>query len=223
MNSLKRGVYVKHKVNAGEVLERKDVFFAMPFLDDQLASGKWRESLIADQNYLPNAPVNRAVGKSPQSRDEKIQKILSQVRGMLHEARIEVNPSSSVELSHHYGLDHFREFGAIIIDVINREYCKKLVIQLPRQKHPYHFHKKKEETFQVLYGEMEVEKEGNPTHLKAGDLFLVERDKWHKFSTHSGVIFEEISTTHHNDDSIYEDEAISELPRSSRKTRIKDF
>ena len=47
-----------------------------------------------------------------------------------------------------------REFGAVIVTCINREYAKKLVIQLPRQKHPYHFHKQKEETFQLLDGDM---------------------------------------------------------------------
>ena len=111
----------------------------------------------------------------------------------------------------------------MIVNVINREYCKKLVIQMPRQKHPYHFHRKKEETFQVLHGEVEVEKEGNPTRLRSGDLFLVERGKWHKFSTLDGVIFEEISTTHDNGDSIYEDEAISAMPRFARKTLISDL
>jgi sialic acid synthase SpsE/mannose-6-phosphate isomerase-like protein (cupin superfamily) len=223
LNSLKRGVYANQKIRKGDKIRRENVFFAMPLLENQLACEKWESSIIAGDDYLAGKPIKSAVISEPVSEETRIQQILSQARGMLHEARIKLNPTSSIELSHHYGLEHFREFGAIIISVINREYCKKLVIQLPRQKHPYHFHEKKEETFQVLFGEVEVEKEGNPNHLQTGDLFLVERGKWHKFSTLEGVIFEEISTTHHNDDSIYEDEAISAMPRSSRKTLIAGF
>ena len=109
----------------------------------------------------------------------------------------------------------------VIIDVINREYCKKLIIQLPRQKHPYHFHKKKEETFQILHGDLEIQKNGDPTYLKEGDIFLVEPGAWHKFSTLDGVIFEEISTTHYNNDSFYQDEYIHNLPREKRKSVVE--
>ena len=56
------------------------------------------------------------------------------------------------ELSHHFGIDRFEEEGATIISVVNREYCKKLIVLLPGQDHPMHSHQKKEETFHVLYG-----------------------------------------------------------------------
>jgi len=59
-----------------------------------------------------------------------------QVKGMLNKARIFISEDSSVEVSHHYGIERFREFGCIIIDCINWAYCKKLVVQLPRQKPP---------------------------------------------------------------------------------------
>ena len=44
-------------------------------------------------------------------------------------------------------------------------------------------------------------------------MFLVEPGNWHKFSTLDGVIFEEVSTTHYNDDSFYQDEYIANLPK----------
>ena len=74
---------------------------------------------------------------------------------MLSKASIMLNSEFGVEFSHHYGAEHFREVGALIIDCINREYCKKLILVLPGQKHPSHFHKRKEETFQVLTGVFE--------------------------------------------------------------------
>jgi N-acetylneuraminate synthase len=144
-----------------------------------------------------------------------------EVRAMLNKARIFIGEQSSIELSHHFGLERFREFGAVLITCINREYCKKLIILLPRQKHPYHFHKRKEETFQLLYGDMEIEKDGRRTTLEPGDTYLVKAGEWHKFHTLDGAIFEELSTTHYNDDSFYEDERIARLPREMRKTNIE--
>ena len=104
-----------------------------------------------------------------------------QTNGLLRQAGIKISENWEYEISHHYGQRDL-EFG-YLIDIINREYCKKLIVQLPRQKHPYHFHKKKEETFHVLYGDLEIEKNGNPILLKTGDTFLVKPNDWHKFST----------------------------------------
>ena len=133
------------------------------------------------------------------------------------------NSDAEIEISHHYGLRRFREFGAVIITCINRSYAKKLVIQLPRQKHPYHFHKRKEETFQLLHGDMEIVKDGYSTQMSPGDTFIVEPDEWHKFHTLEGAIVEEVSTTHYNDDSFYQDPKISELSRNERKTKVDQW
>lgn len=223
LRSLMRGVYAKNAIAQGELLSREKVFFAVPLQDGQLTSGDWVDCYVADQNYAANEPVQDAAANSPLSKDESIYRIMLEVRGMLNKARVPIGEESSIELSHHYGLERFREFGAVIINCINREYCKKLIIQLPRQKHPYHFHKIKEETFQLLYGDMEVEKEGRRMTLKPGDTVLVEPEEWHKFHTLHGAIFEEISTTHHNNDSYYEDERIARLPRDTRKTYIDNW
>ena len=115
------------------------------------------------------------------------------------------------------------EYGAVIITCINRQYAKKLVIQLPRQKHPYHFHKQKEETFQLLDGDLEIVKDGARTSMRIGDTFLVAPGEWHKFHTLDGCVFEEISTTHHNNDSFYEDPEIARLDRSHRKTKVDNW
>jgi mannose-6-phosphate isomerase-like protein (cupin superfamily) len=155
-----------------------------------------------------------------QSTPEDITEILHEVDMMLKEANIVVGKESTLELSHHFGLERFREYGAMIIDCINRQYCKKLIIQLPGQRHPYHFHKKKEETFQLLYGDLEIKKEGKWTKLAPGDTMLVKRRECHKFRTVHGAIIEEISTTHYNNDSFYTNKQIARLPRHMRKTPL---
>jgi mannose-6-phosphate isomerase-like protein (cupin superfamily) len=59
--------------------------------------------------------------------------------------------------------------GVVLINVINRAYAKKVLVQLPGQVHPLHFHKLKEETFLVLWGELITELDGRERVLKPGD------------------------------------------------------
>ena len=61
-----------------------------------------------------------------------------------------------LEVSHHYGIEQFYEFGTCMITLINKDYCKRNTIyQFPGQTNPEHFHKIKE-TFVVLDGSLEV-------------------------------------------------------------------
>ena len=223
LRSLMRGVFAMDEIRKGDKLNRDRVYFAMPLHDGQLISGEWFDGVEADRDYAPNEPVNETVSNFILPPEEIIYRIMLQVKGMLHKARIRIGEDSSIEFSHHYGLERFREFGAIIVNCINRKYCKKLIIQLPRQKHPYHFHNKKEETFQLLYGDMEVELEGQRIKPQVGDTILVKPGEWHKFHTLDGAIFEEVSTTHFDNDSFYEDDRIARLPRETRKTVISNW
>lgn len=224
LRSLMRGVYARKKIEKGKKITRDKVFFAMPLQEGQLSSGDWvGEGMVADVDYAANQPLNLEVANSSLPDREIIYRIMLQVKGMLNQARIHIGRESSIEISHHYGLVRFREFGAVIIDCINRQYCKKLVIMLPRQKHPYHYHEKKEETFQLLCGDLEVELGGRRIKAEPGDTILVKPGEWHKFHTLDGAIFEEVSTTHYNNDSFYEDERIARLPRESRKTVIPNW
>ena len=223
LNSLKRGVFASRSLQKGEEITRDAVFFAMPLQDQQLQSDHFHAGMVADQDYEPNAALGIQLFDPSASEHQTIIEILTQVRGLLNNAHIVIGEDSKIELSHHYGLERFREFGCLIIDCINRKYCKKLIVVLPRQKHPYHYHKRKEETFQLLYGDLEVEIDGERTSPRVGQTILVEKEKWHKFSTLHGAIFEEVSTTHYNDDSFYEDERIALIPRAKRKTQLSDW
>ena len=220
LESLMRGVYFRDNIMAGEKIGRERVFFAMPLLPGQLKSGQWKDDLTADRDYFAGQPAPASIKPDIFSQRDVIYQTIRTVKGMLNMARIFPNYDSSVEISHHYGLENFFAVGAVIIDCINREYCKKLIIVLPGQSHPYHYHKKKEETFQVLSGQMEVELEGKKRIVYPGDTVLVPRGIWHSFFTNEGVIFEEISTTHFNNDSFYADKSIDKLPREARKTKL---
>ncbi len=221
--SLMRGAYAATPIKKGEIIQRNQVFFAMPFQKDTLSANDWRDNLTADRDYALHEALGRDCKRSEPGKDEIIAQTLLQVKGMLSNAGIWIGKNSSIEISHHYGLERFREFGAVIVDCVNRAYCKKLIVQLPRQKHPYHYHAVKEETFQLLSGKLEVEVEGRRYSMKPGDTLLVEAGAWHKFHTLDGAIFEEISTTHINDDSFYEDERIARLAREERKTQLPNW
>ncbi len=219
---LKRGVYVKRDVKKGEILTRKDVFFAMPVQPGQLTSGHFTDGILSSEDLNKNAPL-KDYKKGHDSDSDIVFQIMLQVRGLLNTANIFINKDASIEISHHYGLKRFREFGAVIITCINRTYAKKLVVLLPRQKHPYHFHKKKEETFQLLSGDIEIVLNGEKHRLQPGDTFLVKPNSWHKFHTLDGCIFEEVSSTHYNDDSFYEDPSIAKMTREERKTNVDNW
>lgn len=221
--SLKRGVYAKQPIKKGAIINRDQIFYAMPAQEGQLISEKWKNNLTADVDYKPNQPIHGALADHQPTKAEIIYSVIHEIKGMLNEARIPIGEDFSIEMSHHYGVERFHEVGAILIDVINRSYCKKLVIQLPNQSHPYHYHKQKEETFQVLWGELEIEVEGKTRTLYPGDIQLVQRGVWHKFRTKPGVIFEEISTTAYNNDSFYEDKAINAMAREARKTKLQNW
>ncbi len=225
LNTLKRGVWTKTAIQKGEKISEENIFFAMPLQEAQLKSDRWSgEAFVADRDYAAMAPLSDELAPVDKESDQDlIYRIVLQVRGMLRQAGIAIGGESSIEISHHYGLHRFREFGAVIVDVVNRSYCKKLIIQLPRQKHPYHYHQKKEETFQLLSGDLELFIEGKAHKLALGDTFLIKPNEWHKFQTLGGAIFEEISTRHYDDDSIYEDEKISRLKREERKTKIANW
>lgn len=220
LRSLMRGVFAKRDITEGEVLGAEDVFFAMPCADRQLTSGEFMPGMTATRNYK----TNEALYEQKKLTDINIMRsVVHDAKGMLYEAGIALGNDFEVELSHHYGMQHFRQFGAIIISIVNREYCKKLIIVLPGQKHPSHLHKVKEETFQLLYGTLKVDLDGTETVMQPGDIKTVLRGTPHAFTSETGAIFEEISTTHVRNDSYYDDSRIAALDPLERKSILRDW
>ncbi len=222
LRSLMRGVYAKKDIAVGEPLTTENVFFAMPCSEKQMTSGEFKDGkLTASRAYK----TNEEVIEHPKITGVGIVRgAVHDAKGMLYEAGIALGNDFEVELSHHYGIPHFRQYGAIIVNIINREYCKKYIIVLPGQQHPFHAHKIKEETFQVLYGDLDVQLEGGvEKHLHPGDMQTVLRGEMHAFSSKTGAIFEEVSTQHMKSDSYYKDPEIAALDPMERKTYLKKW
>ena len=222
--SLQRGIYLREPVTAGSEITRDMVYFAMPISDGQIASGTWREHIEVLADLPIDAPLKfDNVAYPPDTEDRVIRKANHEVRAMLNQAKVQLSSDFEIEYSHHYGVENFRKIGAVIINIINRSYCKKIIVQLPGQLHPQHFHKRKEETFQVLDGVLNLVVEGHKRTLYPGDTCLIQPGTWHSFWTEMGCVFEEISTRHYNDDSFYKDKKINDMARAARKTIVNHW
>ncbi len=219
--SLRRGVFARVPVKADTPLTRDMVYFAMPCADSQLDSGSWREGIVVTRAIARDGAIDVAAASRPADGGVLLLKhAIHDVKAMLAESQVALDTSFQVEFSHHYGIEKFREVGTTLITCVNREYCKKLLIQLPGQRHPLHFHKRKEETFQVLSGELTVEVDGRVRTLRAGETQLVLPGVWHRFWSETGAVVEEVSSTHYNNDSVYQEAAIQALTREQRKTVV---
>lgn len=223
LRSLMRGVYLKTNIAAGIPINREDIYFAMPLQVGQMTSGEWHEGVSAARDLRTHEPLPLAYHEKKFGKKDYVYPVIHEMRGLLNLAKINPGTDFTLELSHHYGVEKMREVGAALITCINREYCKKLIIQLASQNHPSHYHSKKEETFHILYGELHVNLDGVAKILYPGDTLTVHRGIWHSFTTPTGVIFEEISTTHFNNDSFYADQAINALAREARKTQLTNW
>lgn len=216
LRTLERGVWARRPITQGELIEPSTVFFAMPLQEGQTAVSEMTGPIIASRDYAAGEAVTDL--PAPDSESAIVSDALRQAQAMLAAADIHLGKAYTLELSHHYGIDRFRETGALIFNLVNRDYCKKLLVVLPGQRHPQHRHLIKEETFHVLHGHLELQLNGETVHLTPGDLQLVPRGTWHAFASADGVVIEEISTTHQIGDSVYADPAIAEMPVAARKT-----
>ncbi len=224
LGELKRGVYARRAIRAGAAVDRADVYFAMPCEPGQLSSGEWKPGMTMLVDLAPDQSLMVDAVTIPHDSDRQtLYTAIHTIKGMLNEARIALNTEFQAEFSHHYGIAEFPRVGATIIECINRGYCKKLLVQMPGQRHPTHFHKRKEETFQVLWGVLEIDVEGRGRTLYAGDIQLIQQGVWHSFWSETGAIVEEVSTTHYDDDSFYADKTINRIERSARKTVVNNW
>ena len=219
LQSLRRGVFVRHDIAAGQALTEQDVYFAFPPEPGQYTANDWSKYVeyTATAGIAKDRPVT-PTNASRQDRRARIWEIADRVKEMLARNNIVVPGSADLEISHHYGIDRFDEVGLVLITVVNRGYCKKLLVSMPGQIHPEQYHEKKEETFHVIHGEILLELDGEPMLCKPGDVVTIEPGVRHKFKTETGAVIEEISTAHNMNDSFYTDPAIME--NKQRKTLL---
>lgn len=221
LRSLRRAVFSREDIITGERINPEKVFYAIPSSEQQLLANDMSKytHYYAQKDFKKNDPILLKDLRVVDTREKLKEIVYSNIKPSLINANLALPKIVDLELSHHYGLDRFYEYGCSMIDVINRDYCKKFIILLPGQKNPTHFHKQKEESFIISYGNISVNIDGMEREYKRGEVVLVNRGAKHSFSSKNGGIFEEISTTHYKNDSFYEDDKIMQNPE--RKTHVK--
>ena len=222
LRQFKRGVFVNKKLEKGAVISSDDLFYAWPSEDNQFVANDMSKYLNITllKKLEKNEPLMTNNVKVEHQRD-KVMSIFKDVKSLLNKSEVIYPRGLDIEISHHYGIENFYETGISMITVVNRDYCKKLIAVLPKQNHPEQFHKKKEETFHVLYGDVQLYLDDKHIALKVGDTITINPNVKHSFTTDSGCVLEEISSTHFVDDSYYTDPNI--LKNKNRKTFIKNW
>ena len=150
-----------------------------------------------------------------------INKYLDCSLNMLNTAHIVLPKKATVNIYHHLGVDNLYDTGAMFINIVNRDYCKSIVVMHPGQQYPLHYHRIKTESFYVLYGKLTVIVDGVSNDISPGEMLHIERGQDHSFSTAGGTIFEEISTMYVPNDSVYLDPKIASKTYTERRTTLK--
>ena len=219
LHGLRRGVFAAGDIESGTRLRDEQVFFAIPMIEGQVSANEWSK-------YLALRPTADVSDKEPlvwtslsaEDRNRQVLGYVEAVTSFLQESGVSFPANAEMELSHHYGLDKFSSIGMAMITVVNREYCKKLLVMLPGQTHPEQWHNVKEETFHVLHGDVSLWLDDHLHLMTPGDITVVERGVRHRFSSSGGCVIEEISTRHEPADSFYVDDSININP--DRKTFV---
>lgn len=213
----RRGAFVNKGIKEGDLIGIDDIFFAFPNQEGQLLANDVSKytNLYATSTLKKNDPIVNA--KKVDIR-EKVYEIVTRADRILKDNKIALPRRLDFSISHHYGIDKFYKTGGVLIDVVNREYCKKLIIMFEGQNHPPQYHKKKEETFYVLGGAFGIGLDGKTKICEAGDVVTIKRGVTHTMTALTDGVLEEISSTHYADDSYYEDKDISK--NKNRKTYL---
>jgi N-acetylneuraminate synthase len=219
LHSLRRGLFVRRAVARGEKVLPEDIYLAIPTVAQQYTANdlsKYAE-FFAAADLAADEPLLASNTRYVDHRN-RVYEILQAVKGILKQSHASVPRRIDFEISHHYGIERFYEHGATILNFVNRDYCKKLIVMVPGQEHPEQYHQIKEETFQVLHGDLEVVLNGEPRTCEAGEILTIARGARHSFRSRQGAVIEEISSKHFPEDSYYTDPAIAANKR--RKTLV---
>jgi N-acetylneuraminate synthase len=214
VQGLKRGAVYSGNSGVGEIVKTEDVRYFFPKKSNQLGPedlGIFSKEYRITQQIGKNEPLiigaNIDLGNPNPNlfKSQTIAEFVHHAKGLLRKAginyKIDIN---QISLSHHFGIEKLFETGCLLISRINNDvYSKKIVVQLPNQSHPEHKHIRKDETFEVLYGELWVSVNNEQICLCPGETLRIPPNTYHSFKTHTGVVFEEVSTTAYSNDSEY--------------------
>jgi sialic acid synthase SpsE/mannose-6-phosphate isomerase-like protein (cupin superfamily) len=225
--ALRRGVFAKADITSESEIGSDLVEFRFPLRDHQIDVAEFTSiyhRFVTTRRIHAGEPITlNNSQKLIDSRSQTLDRYVQRIRGIATEANIDIADGDLLEISHHFGVERLCDFGCCIINVLNRSYCKKLILMTEGQEHPEQHHKVKEETFKVLSGALQLQLDGDMSELKPGDTILIPAYAKHSFKALTDVIVEELSTTSSPEDSFYTDVRIASRPRTARKSMVRNF
>jgi sialic acid synthase SpsE/mannose-6-phosphate isomerase-like protein (cupin superfamily) len=219
LGDLQRGAFATRDIQPGEKLRPADLFLAIPTTDGQMVANDLSKynDIYATAPIAANQPV-LAANSRVCSRSKQVYRIVTEVKKMLKRSKVIIPGQCELEISHHHGIDNFFQYGSTVITVVNREYCKRVIVMLPGQTHPEQYHKQKDETYHILHGEIDLTLDGVSQPRKSNDVIVIPRGVRHGFVTRGGTVIEEVSSYYTQGDSFYTDATIE--ANLNRKTFV---
>lgn len=219
LKGLQRGMFLNKNIKKGHKIILEDLNLFIPVEDKGFTANDFSKysEFKANKDINKNEAINKDNVTFTNLRNN-ILNIVEKIKTVVKENNIIIPNGQIMEISHHYGVENFYKFGLVMFTIVNEEYCKKLLILLPNQKHPAQYHKIKRETFHVIHGDVNLSLDGVESILKTGDVITIDPGVVHIFSSKNGCIIEEISSNHKANDSFYVDDKITK--NSNRKTLV---
>lgn len=220
LRDLQRAIFAKHDIEAGAQLTPDNVYFSIPYeKGGYVANDFSRYSEFTATSKIAKDEAVTVQNCAVNNLRSEVLSIAKEISSYVKKAGIVIPKGCGLEISHHYGLENFYKTGLAMATVVNEEYCKKILVMLPGQCHPEQYHKKKKETFHLVNGSAQLTLDGKTSPLRPGDVITIDPEVRHAFSTETGCVIEEISSTHFTDDSYYTDEKIA--LNDKRKTFVR--
>ena len=112
LTNLKRGIYLKNRLEAGTALRAEDFYYAMPTQDNQFNASHVDDLVgrVIKTSLDSDAPLYRNdVTSDFDSR--AIRSLVKKTRDILDSAMVPLSGKEKIELSAHYGLENFANYG----------------------------------------------------------------------------------------------------------------
>jgi len=140
---------------------------------------------------------------------EERERGLAQVQKQISEWGLTMPPVKPIPL--HFGLNDFRNVGETefwVANEISYGYCGKFLFVFDGQTCPYHYHRKKHETFFVLKGMIRMKIGDEEQVMREGDFLAMPPGTGHSFTGIGNALILEVSMPSILNDNFFEDKRI---------------
>jgi len=219
---LARGSFVKKDIGQNKRIQKNDFYHAFPRDENSIRCLRRSEFIKTKEAIKMDSALTQDNATYGVGREGLIEKAILKLRAFLQKNNFQINHYNHVDLSCHSGLNKFYLVGSYFIDSSSHPYIKKIIVMLHGQQHPSHKHIDRSELYSMISGDLTLTIDDKIISLKEGQQIVVDRNKYHEFSTINGAIFEEVSYVEDCKKTEYKNNKINKIDRSQRVIRIEE-